>query len=380
MKRILTLLLTAVLAFSSCEVDPLEFDRRDQELDQLEQEVLKTREALLLRIKNLREKLENLIAEVEASLLKRVEDGENAVMVRLSREIASISPRIQTGFAQVSAYLDEEMPLCYEYANNAFSDLEKTRDAIALKVAQAAEEGDLKLAALLESYDKEVERVMAKAEKAEAAMHTLDDAMEKAGQLVSIVERASTALSQLDSRYTEMEQMQLSLMEAIKERTMDENSLQFIEDEHLRDLLLYAESLLTQMEDNKSDIQGFLDDADDLLTQMEDLESFIENDVIDDVGGAIANALDAYEQAADLLDFFESLSPSDLYDSVDDAINEANDAYDDIIAYMDEVEFKMNDFHSFLFDTDSVIDDWCDECSSEYSSISDLYDEISGWL
>ena len=380
MKRILPIFLTALLAFSSCEVDPQEFDKRNKELDLLEQEVLKTREELLLRVKNLRTTLEDLIAEVQASLLKRVEDGENAVLVRMSREITDITPRIQKGFAKVSAYIDQQKSQCYDYSDNAFSDLGKTRDAIAAKVAQAAEEGDYRMATLLSSYDKEVERVMSKAQRAQAAIHTLDDAMGKAGQLVSLVENASTKLIDLDSRYTEMEQMQLDLMEAIKERTTDENSLKVIQDEHLRDLLLYAESLLGRMEDNKTDIQGFQDEADDVLSQIEDLESFIENDIIDGVGGALADARDAYEQAADILDFFEDISPSDMYEEVDDAISEANEAYDNIIAYMDEVEDAMDDFLSYLFDTDLAIDDYRMGCSDEYHEAENKYDELSSYL
>ena len=380
MKRILPIFLTALLAFSSCEVDPQEFDKRNKELDLLEQEVLKTREELLLRVKNLRTTLEDLIAEVQASLLKSVEDGENAVLVRMSREITYITPRIQKGFAKVSAYIDQQKSQCYDYSDNAFSDLGKTRDAIAAKVAQAAEEGDYRMATLLSSYDKEVERVMSKAQRAQAAIHTLDDAMGKAGQLVSLVENASTKLIDLDSRYTEMEQMQLDLMEAIKERTTDENSLKVIQDEHLRDLLLYAESLLGRMEDNKTDIQGFQDEADDVLSQIEDLESFIENDIIDGVGGALADARDAYEQAADILDFFEDISPSDMYEEVDDAISEANEAYDNIIAYMDEVEDAMDDFLSYLFDTDLAIDDYRMGCSDEYHEAENKYDELSSYL
>ncbi len=376
MKRLLPIFLAAALVLTSCNADPAEIEKRNKELDQVEQEVLKTREQLLLRVKNLREKLENLIEKVQASLSKRIEDGEDAVMLRLSRELADISPRIHQGFDQTSIYLDQQVPECRKLADEAFSQLGDTRDAIAAKIAQAAQNGDRKMADLMTVYDTEVERVMEKARKAEAAIHTIDDVMDKAGQLLTVVDNASASLPLLDEQYTRMEQMQLDLMEAIKQRATDENSLKIIEDEHLRDIVLYAESLLSKMEDNKSEIQGFMYDSDNLIAQIEDLGAFIEGDIVDGVGGVLADARDAYEWAADLLDFFESTDPAEYYDSIDEALNEADEIYDNIQSYMDELESDMNDLLSGLFDTDSVIDEFRAECSDSYFEAYAEYEKI----
>ena len=381
MKRLLPIFFTSLLLVCSCGKDAsfqAELDKRNQELDQIEQEVLATREKLLLRIKLLREKLETLIEDVQASLLKRVEDGEDAVMLHLSHEISAISSRIQGGFAQVSAYLDEQKPLCLAYTNDAIADLGKTRDAIAQKIAQATEENDRKLAALLETYDKEVERVMAKARKAQASIQTLDNTMAKAQSLISIVENASATLTSLDSKYTQMEQMQLSLMEAVQERITDDGSLRLIEDEHMRDLLLYAESLISDMEDYKSDIQDYLDESDDLLSQLEDLESFIESDVIDGAGATIADAQDAYESALDLLDFFESTDPSDMYAMINEALDEASASYDNVISYLNELEETTAQYHENLFDTIDAMEDYVSWANDTYHDCQALYDEIMG--
>lgn len=368
-----------LILLGGCSADPAvqeQIDLRSKELDAIEKANKTTREALLGRIEALRTKMDGLIVEVRQSLMKKIEEGENGVMARLSREAEAMAPRITEGFAKVGKYMAENSVQCYDYIDKAFGQLDDARDALASRIEAAAQDGDFRLQALLESYAKEADRVVAKASKAAASVKALDDLLAQADEMSSKINAAAAVIGGLDEKYRAMEESQLKLMEAVKEKTSDISSLQAIEDEHLRELLQNAESLIDEIQDHKDRIESSLSESENIVSEMEDLLGFIEDDVIDGVGATMGDASDSYANACELLDYFESFDISEYYDMIDEAFSAAEASYDDAVEVMDDLESQISQAYSDISDSLNACESNSQMCQDCYNDSQALYDDI----
>ena len=368
-----------LILLGGCSADPAvqeQIDLRSKELDAIEKANKTTREALLGRIEALRAKMDGLIVEVRQSLMKKIEEGENGVMARLSREAEAMAPRITEGFAKVGKYMAENSVQCYDYIDKAFGQLDDARDVLASKIEAAAKDGDFRLQALLESYAKEADRVVAKASKAAASVKALDDLLAQADEMSSKINAAAAVIGGLDEKYRAMEESQLKLMEAVKEKTSDISSLQAIEDEHLRELLQNAESLIDEIQDHKDRIESSLGESENIVSEMEDLLGFIEDDVIDGVGATMSDASDSYANACELLDYFESFDISEYYDMIDEAFSAAEASYDDAVELMDDLESQISQAYSDISDSLNACESNSQVCQDCYNDSQALYDDI----
>lgn len=379
MRRNLLIATGLLLLMGGCSQDPSvleQIDLRNKELDAIEKSTRESREALLARITALRTKMDGLIEEVKASLLKKIEEGENSVMARLSREADALAPEITAAFAKFTKYMDEQGAQCSEDISKTFAQLDKAKDALATKIEAAAINGDYKLQSLLESYAKEADRVIEKAKKAAASVQALEELLDQADAITTRVNSASALIADLDSKYRAMEESQLRLMEAVKEKTSDISSLEAIEDEHLRDLLQQAESLIDEMQDHRDRIESSTGEADNIISEMEDLLGYIQDDVIDGVGASMSDAADSYDRACELLEYFESFDISEYYDLIDEAFSGAEASYDDACEMMDELESRIADANSDLDDSIDGCQQCCERCQEYYDDAYDFYDEI----
>lgn len=368
-----------LILLGGCSADPAvqeQIDLRSKELDAIEKANKTTLEALLGRIEALRAKMDGLIGEVRQSLMKKIEEGENGVMARLSREAEAIAPRITEGFAKVGKYMAENSVHCYDYIDKAFGQLDDARDVLASRIEAAAKDGDFRLQALLESYAKEADRVVAKASKAAASVKALDDLLAQADEMSSKINAAAAVIGGLDEKYRAMEESQLKLMEAVKEKTSDISSLQAIEDEHLRELLQNAESLIDEIQDHKDRIESSLGESENIVSEMEDLLGFIEDDVIDGVGATMSDASDSYANACELLDYFESFDISEYYDMIDEAFSAAEASYDDAVELMDDLESQISQAYSDISDSLNACESNSQVCQDCYNDSQALYDDI----
>lgn len=367
--------LGAMLLLASCSpVTRADIDLRNQELDKLEQRDQEIRAQLLQRITELRKKLETMIVDVEESLHRRIEDGGHAILVRLQKETAALSSRINAGFDSIRAYMNSKTATCLQDMDKAFNSLTSTRKKIQSKITAAHAEGNRDLEKLLKQYESDVARVLSNGQRAQASIQSLEASIAKAEQLRTLVD--GEILQKLDEEYGKMEESQLKLMEAVRERTSDVSSLQVIEDDHLRDLLLQAELLLFDMEQNRDAVESLLGDSENVVSKLTDLTFFIESDILDGAGQAVEDAYDAYSAVADLADFFDSFDISEYTGMISDAMDRAGVHYDEARGAGANLVGELETATDWINENIGEFYNRYDEVHSDYEAAMDLYYEI----
>ena len=385
MKQLRHFLLTAALTVLGAAVwgctDPdmeAELAARNARLDELEKQDQEIRDILYGKLNALRGKLLPIIDQIEKDMKDKIDKKTAKVVYDLADSVSRINTRIDKGFAEAQKYIDAKMTACYDDIDNSFFALNESQQALKKHIQRAINEGDSNLEKLLRDYERAIDVVTEKAEKAYARLSNIDEFISKAELIKKRLPEIHTAALDMQESFTVMEEEETKLLDAMNKRVSQEYlaSLEIDQINELKNILSEAETIIDNIEGYKDDIESTLSDAEGLLPEMEDLASFLDIEVMSALEDAITQGADLRDIAEEWRDYFNGISPEDYLDEVNsakDALQEVADSFLETVAECDEDLTEAEDIvygHANEFmDIYNNAYTWADDAKSVYEDL-----------
>lgn len=376
--KLIGLLLCGIFLLPACDKSTEEELRSlEEEMDRLEQEDLSIRNHFLGRINSLRQKLTDLIAEVEAELNARIDEEGEGLIRSLNLKIMNLKNKIQKGFSESREYMNTSFSSCKSDISQTFTYLDKSKDALDKEIQKAINAQQSAKVKQLMEVERKLDAVTKRAGDVENAIKGLEGKLANAEEFKRKLTNIAVIADDLDEAYAEMERKQLQLMKLVKEDITEDYlaSLTTAQLARMKAAIASAETLINHMESYKGDLADFAAGSDDLLSQMLNLSDDFEDalNAYEDMADECQTAMD---NVMDIWSWFDNSEAEEHLSNIMDLAGSNQELYDAAISKLDELQGHLDDYNSVVEEWHSSAHDYFESCYDYADAALANYEEI----